>query len=54
MVTTRLRSIAAVSWSITKDDATHTTVQYAVLKEYVHLEGKWEGATILPCQIEPN
>ena len=23
-------------------------------KEYVHLEGKWEGATLLPCQIEPN
>ena len=21
---------------------------------YEHLEGKWEGATLLPCQIEPN
>ena len=26
----------------------------AAIKEYVHLEGKWEGATLLPCQIEPN
>ena len=23
----------------------------AAIKEYVHLEGKWEGATLLPCQM---
>ena len=31
-----------------------TRTHYVSPKEYVHLKGKCEGATLLPCQIEPN